>query len=93
MSYESYVSIQWGWITLLVTVVCCGVIFLLLVIFMSSRSKVHIWKSSSIAPLLALDRGEQSSAKGLMKAKEMDLYAGRTKVQFRSEGGVWHLES
>lgn len=66
----TYYSIQWPWISLLVTLVMAGYLVLFLVFYQSRKAQVPLWKSSSL-PILAAGGRVQDQLQGLSTVSAM----------------------
>lgn len=88
--YETFIQVHWAWIALPRVCVCLGTIFLILVIWQTSRFSLPIWKSSIFA---VLTHGLDDSMMGSMKYETLNSQIEKsTKGMAVTLGGNLNLE-
>jgi hypothetical protein len=92
-SSETYIKVQWWWITFPALLVLGGIVLLVLAISKTKHSSVKIWKSSSL-PLLfhALHKSPiriegATVSTAINTLAEMEAEAMRINVRVRKSGG------
>lgn len=68
-----------------------SLIFLLLTIYLSRRSKIPAWKSSLLAVMFSLNTEARKDVGGMTNPLSMEARARRRKVRLEAEGGQWQI--
>ena len=87
---ESYVHINWAWITFPALLVVAGIIFLLLAMFETKRRGARVWKTSELALLFhGLEKSDQD-LDAPNRSSEMEHVASgiRVKMAKTLNGGL-----
>ncbi len=98
---ESYIHVNWPWITLPAFLVAMGTVFLMLAIFETRRRGARIWKTSEL-PVLFLFHGLEESLYGepqlntfSFRSSEMEHVAAEIRVKMAktsASGWILHRE-
>ena len=90
---ESYVHVNWLWITLPAVLVIMGTIFLMLAMFETKKLGARVWKTSELALLFhGLEEKSGQELNKLLESSEMENMASKTKVKVaKTSGGRWIL--
>lgn len=68
-----------------------SLIFLLLTIHLSHRSKIPAWKSSLLAVMFSLSSETRKDVGGMTHPLSMEDHAKRRNVRLEAEGGQWQI--
>lgn len=90
-SFEVYIDIEWVWMVVPIATVILSLIFLLVTIRLSRRSKIPAWKSSLLAVLLGLSPQTRSDFGGIRRPKEMEATAKDKNVRLEANAGQWQV--
>ena len=92
---ETYVHVRWSWFALPAAALVLSIIFLLTAILLTSKERIPVWKSSSLALLLlTLDDNNTGipQPSGLDRFADMEEAARATDVRLqRGVNGEWNL--
>ena len=90
-SFEVYFKFQWPWMIAPIAAVILSLLFLLLTIELSRRSKVPVWKSSLLALLLSLSSGLRRDIGGAKGPLDMHERAQGRNVRLEAKDGQWQI--
>lgn len=89
---ESYVHVNWPWITLPAFLVLAGTIFLFLAMFETKRLGAGVWKTSELALLFHGLEESCQDLNALDRSSEMEHVASGIRVKMvKPSGGKWIL--
>ena len=90
-SFEVYLKFQWPWMIVPIAAVILSLVFILLTIEISRRSKVPAWKSSLLALLLSLSSGLRRDIGGAKGPLDMKARAQGRNVRLEAKDGQWQI--
>ncbi|KAF2010318.1 hypothetical protein BU24DRAFT_427444 [Aaosphaeria arxii CBS 175.79] len=91
---QAFVRVQWGWIAGPMTLAILSLLFVAITVVQSSRHRQEVWKSSSLATLLALSDEIHSHIGGVRSASENESLLKPTKASMvQVSEGAWRLRS
>ena len=89
---ESYIHVNWPWITLPALLVIAGTTFLLLAISETKRRGARVWKTSELALLFHVLEKSDQDLDALHQSSEMEHVASEIRVKMaRTSRGGWIL--
>lgn len=80
---EQFVQVDWVWLTLPVAIVVLGNAFLAFVIIETKKTKVQIWKDSTLAMIYHGYNGDAQELGNIEQISAMEKHAKGFKVRFR----------
>ncbi|KAI9734350.1 MAG: hypothetical protein M1834_002456 [Cirrosporium novae-zelandiae] len=91
-TFEVYIHVRWPWLILPVTLVGLTILFLVLTILETMRSKAMVWKSSPL-PYLShgLDEADAQSLRTAAHLAEMEKMAHKVPVKLEETDVGWKL--
>ncbi|KAI4252523.1 MAG: hypothetical protein L6R42_007923 [Xanthoria sp. 1 TBL-2021] len=90
-SFEVYIQIEWAWMIVPIAAVLLSLVFLLLTMHLSRKSKIPAWKSSLLAVLLGLDSETRRHWRAIRRPKEMEETSKSKNVRLEANGGQWQI--
>lgn len=88
LSYETFVSVRWGFVALPVTAVILAALFLGLAAWETKRSGASLWKTSALAMLFhGLDEDARERFEDLRSLEAKKRESRNVKVRLSSDGG------
>lgn len=86
---ETYIHVEWPWITMPLAVLFIVLILLIFVIIDTKKKQVHAWKTSSLA---TLSHGlDEQSRRLLADAENAEVSAAEISVSLEKVDGEWRL--
>ena len=86
---ETHVHVRWLWLLYPITLQTLSLVFLAWTMLRQNRSKLAIWKSSSLAALFHMDVSPRGEDHALLRRSELEQKASTIKVILSEKEGRW----
>lgn len=90
---ETHVRVRWLWLLYPIILHALSLIFLTWTMFRQSRSKIPVWKSSSLAALFHTEVFPRGESCALLQRSLMEEKAAQINVVLSEKEGGWHIRS
>lgn len=88
---ETYIRVDWPWLSLLIATVPLSMLLLALTMMSSLRTQTQVWKTSSYPVLQALDETVKQDLGDLNNLLDAEARSDEIHVRLKKERGNWSL--